>query len=313
MPSGRSRMYNLPQQLLVKNPINRYLINSPMLPDLKRDADGGLTIDIQAESPGKDRESNWLPAPWGPFVMFMRYYRPQQALLDDQVFRAETDIIGTLTRTALNGPEDVPNVKALQSQLRLQPLSAFLGQPAPAPAPAIAFPPYDKTKGSSLASSPISISCSSSPNRHIRRSETCWRALRGSASLPDQPFDAGALDAATREQLEAGVADAKAALKQRLDKTFTSSGMFGSRAELGDDYVMRRNTGAAKGCTETRTSRRGTEATSVTAASQVASASLRDSFRRPRSSGPPRSIPCRTACCTRIRRIGIQSATERRA
>jgi Protein of unknown function (DUF1214) len=56
-------MYDLPGQFLVKNPINRYLINSQMLPDLKRDADGGLTLYIQNESPGKALESNWLPAP----------------------------------------------------------------------------------------------------------------------------------------------------------------------------------------------------------------------------------------------------------
>ena len=42
-----------------------------------------------------------------------------------QVFKAETDIVGTLTRTALQGPEDVPNVKAIQAQYKLQPLSAF--------------------------------------------------------------------------------------------------------------------------------------------------------------------------------------------
>ena len=54
-------MYNLPGQLLVKNPINRYLINSPMLPGLKLDADGGLTIRIQAESPGDEKQANWLP------------------------------------------------------------------------------------------------------------------------------------------------------------------------------------------------------------------------------------------------------------
>ena len=40
-------MYDLPSQLLVANPLNRYLINAPMLPDLKLDADGGLTIYIQ--------------------------------------------------------------------------------------------------------------------------------------------------------------------------------------------------------------------------------------------------------------------------
>ena len=77
-------MYNLPAQLLVKNPINRYLINSPMLPDLKTDADGGLTIHIQADSPGKDNESNWLPAPKAPFMLAMRYYWPKAELLDEK-------------------------------------------------------------------------------------------------------------------------------------------------------------------------------------------------------------------------------------
>jgi hypothetical protein len=77
-------MYALPSQLLVKNPINRYLVNAPMLPDLKRDADGGLTIYIQNESPGADKESNWLPAPNGPFMMAARYYWPKPELLDDK-------------------------------------------------------------------------------------------------------------------------------------------------------------------------------------------------------------------------------------
>src|SRR5690606_5177729 len=75
-------MYKLPQSLLVSNPINRYLINSPMLPDLRKDADGGLTLYIQNKSPGKAKESNWLPAPEGPFAMYMRLYWPAEAALD---------------------------------------------------------------------------------------------------------------------------------------------------------------------------------------------------------------------------------------
>ena len=75
-------MYNLPQQLLVKNPIDRYLINSTMLPNLKLDRDGGLTIRIQADSPGKDDEANWLPAPRAPFMLAMRYYLPRPELLN---------------------------------------------------------------------------------------------------------------------------------------------------------------------------------------------------------------------------------------
>jgi hypothetical protein len=74
-------MYDLPQSLLVENPIDRYLINSPMLPDLKTNPDGSLTIYIQHDSPGKEKESNWLPAPEGPFWMAMRLYWPKEAAL----------------------------------------------------------------------------------------------------------------------------------------------------------------------------------------------------------------------------------------
>lgn len=70
-------LYELPSSLLSANPLNRYLINSPMLPRLKRDADGGLTLHIQSESPGADRESNWLPAPKGPFWCVLRLYWPK--------------------------------------------------------------------------------------------------------------------------------------------------------------------------------------------------------------------------------------------
>jgi hypothetical protein len=77
-------MYEMPASLLSANPIDRYLINSPMLPQLRRDADGGVTILIQHESPGKAREANWLPAPAGPFVMAMRLYWPKPAALEGQ-------------------------------------------------------------------------------------------------------------------------------------------------------------------------------------------------------------------------------------
>jgi len=75
-------MYDLPASLLVANPINRYLINSPMLPQLTKDADGGLTIYVQHESPGKDKEANWLPAPNGPFWIPMRLYWPKEEALE---------------------------------------------------------------------------------------------------------------------------------------------------------------------------------------------------------------------------------------
>jgi hypothetical protein len=75
-------MYDLPASLLVANPINRYLLNSPMLPQFVKDADGGLTFFVQNESPGKDKEPNWLPAPKGPFFIAMRLYWPKPEALD---------------------------------------------------------------------------------------------------------------------------------------------------------------------------------------------------------------------------------------
>jgi hypothetical protein len=70
-------MYDGKTQLLVENPINRYLINSPMLTNLKKNADGSLTLYVQKDSPGKAKESNWLPAPNGPIYLVMRLYSPK--------------------------------------------------------------------------------------------------------------------------------------------------------------------------------------------------------------------------------------------
>jgi len=70
-------MYDGKTQLLIENPINRYLINSPMLPSMKTNADGSLTLYIQNKSPGTDKESNWLPAPNGPIYLVMRLYWPK--------------------------------------------------------------------------------------------------------------------------------------------------------------------------------------------------------------------------------------------
>jgi hypothetical protein len=70
-------MYDGKTQLLIENPIDRYLINSPMLPYMKKNKDGSLTVYIQNQSPGKAKESNWLPAPDGPIYMVMRVYWPK--------------------------------------------------------------------------------------------------------------------------------------------------------------------------------------------------------------------------------------------
>jgi hypothetical protein len=77
-------MYELPASPFYANPLDRYLINSRMLPSLKRDPDGGLTLYFQHDSPGPEKESNWLPSPSGPFLVAMRLCWPKPAAYDGQ-------------------------------------------------------------------------------------------------------------------------------------------------------------------------------------------------------------------------------------
>lgn len=71
-------MYN-DQFFFVANPLNRYTV-SPRN-NLVYNADGSLDLYIQNESPGKEKESNWLPAPKGAFILMMRLYWPEEVFL----------------------------------------------------------------------------------------------------------------------------------------------------------------------------------------------------------------------------------------
>jgi hypothetical protein len=71
-------MYDGKTQLLIENPLNRYLINSPMLTGMKKNPDGSLTIYIQKDAPAADKKADWLPAPDGTIYMVMRLYWPKE-------------------------------------------------------------------------------------------------------------------------------------------------------------------------------------------------------------------------------------------
>ena len=60
----------------VENPLNRYTLSPRNA--LKYNEDGSLDLYIQKDSPGKEKESNWLPAPAGKFVLMLRLYWPQE-------------------------------------------------------------------------------------------------------------------------------------------------------------------------------------------------------------------------------------------
>ena len=69
-------------KFLIENPINRYVVNSPMLPSLQKDTNGGFTLYVQFESPGKDLEANWLPVSRDAFNLAFRTYQPGPAIMD---------------------------------------------------------------------------------------------------------------------------------------------------------------------------------------------------------------------------------------
>jgi hypothetical protein len=75
-------MYDGKTQLLVTNPLDRYLLNSTMLSSFRYGDDGSLTFYVQKDSPGAEKESNWLPAPNGPFYCIMRIYMPKPEVIE---------------------------------------------------------------------------------------------------------------------------------------------------------------------------------------------------------------------------------------
>jgi hypothetical protein len=74
-------MYD-PQHYFAPNSLKRYALGTKNNNTLKTNADGSLTIYLGNKSPGKDKESNWLPAPAGKFSVWLRTYWPDQAILD---------------------------------------------------------------------------------------------------------------------------------------------------------------------------------------------------------------------------------------
>ncbi|MGZ4759012.1 MAG: DUF1254 domain-containing protein [Acidimicrobiales bacterium] len=73
-------MYDSPDYRLVANPIDRYQLGDRSR-GLVTASDGTITIHLQAESPGGDREPNWLPTPAGPFRPVLRSYLPDTSIL----------------------------------------------------------------------------------------------------------------------------------------------------------------------------------------------------------------------------------------
>jgi hypothetical protein len=156
-----------------------------------------------------------------------------------KVFRSETQIVGVLGRTQLTGPDDMENVKRVQSGFRLSALSAFEERPAPPAAPALHFPPYDKAKAATydfIGYLNFLLSLAEPPHP----SEVAlWEQFQQIGIAPGAAWDARKVDTATLAAIDEGVKEAQVELKAQIDVTTTSNGLFGSRKVLGQNYLKR--------------------------------------------------------------------------
>jgi hypothetical protein len=174
-----------------------------------------------------------------------------------KVFRSETDFVGTLTRTQLDGPGDIVAMQAVQAQYKLTPLSQFIGQSAPKAAQPVEWPVWDTKKAKGIGF--ISYLNALLPFMPIVPSEQAMMARFAQIGIgPGKPFDPDKLDPATRSALEQGVTEASKELADKALVTTDSKDLFGTRQELGADYIMRARWARCSVFTETPRWRRFT-------------------------------------------------------
>lgn len=170
----------------------------------------------------------------------------------DQVIVSDTELAFVLYRTQLFGPDDLDNVKTIQAGYRVQPLSAYLNEPAPAPAPPIDFvppltPEQQKTSPQFFEILDFVLRFAPTPP-----SERELRARFATIGIgPDGAFDADTLTPEMRSAIEGGIADAWAEFdalkKDKVDTGQVSSAdFFGTAADLKGNYLYRM-AGAALG------------------------------------------------------------------
>jgi hypothetical protein len=156
-----------------------------------------------------------------------------------RVFDAETEFVGTLTRTQLLGPGDVEAMQAVQEGYRLIPLSQFAGTPAPPPPPTVTWPVWDAAKAEGLDFIGF---------MPVQPSEQAMFARFARIGIgPGKAFDADMLAPEIRAAMEAGIAEGAQSLKEGALQQKDSRALFGTREALGADYITRRNFGAMLG------------------------------------------------------------------
>lgn len=158
------------------------------------------------------------------------------------VFRSETEVAYALFRTQLFNPADLKNVKKIQAGYRAQPLSEFLGRPAPSPAPAVTWPKPTKT----MTTTPGAFTYLNFLLRFCPTQPSEQELMARFAKLnigAGKHFDFAQLSAEQKQAIADGIADAwkeLAALQKEInDERVSSSDLFGTREFLKGNCLYR--------------------------------------------------------------------------
>jgi hypothetical protein len=155
-----------------------------------------------------------------------------------RVIRGESDFLGTLTRTGLHGPEDLPNMEKTQHGYKLQPLSSFLGKPAPAAPPKIKWPAWvaEVDKTIDIFTYVNFMLPYTKPNA---MDEPTLERIAKIGIAPGKPWEPAKMDPEMRKAIEEGVADGLKLIKETIPTLKTAATFFGARQQLGTKYLDR--------------------------------------------------------------------------
>jgi hypothetical protein len=162
------------------------------------------------------------------------------------VMQAETDFVGTLTRTSWTGPDDRDGLVAMQRQYHIRPLSEFEGGKPPQPAPSYQFPAWDEARANSIGFIDyLNFILRFTPP--VDSEKASFERFAKIGIGPGRAFDPATVDPKVKQAVEDGIKDGQAKLQAEVDATTSSATLFGTREFLGKDYVIRRAAGAALG------------------------------------------------------------------
>jgi hypothetical protein len=155
-----------------------------------------------------------------------------------RVIQGDSEFLGSLTRTQLIEPKDLPNVQKIQHEYKLQPLSAYLGKPAPKPAPAIQWKPWkDGVETTDEFWAYVNFLLSfTTPNAQDKPVQDRMAKIGLSAG---KSWDSSSLDKDVSAAIAAGMKEALAEMKKGATHITDPSLFFRSRKDLNKDYYNR--------------------------------------------------------------------------